>query len=83
MARDPKRIPEILGLISEIWNEYPDLRLCQLLENVKPQNYNDMYYIEDSDLITLLKLRYKKWLFLKGDFICLKKILPLKNWFQN
>lgn len=60
MARDPKRIPEVLGLISEIWNKYPDLRLCQLLENVKPQNYNDMYYIEDSDLITLLELHYKK-----------------------
>ena len=69
MARDPKRIPEILGLISEIWNKYPDLRLCQLLENVKPQNYNDMYYIEDSDLIALLELHYKKWFIFERSFL--------------
>jgi len=29
--RDQKRISEILLLIEDLWNEYPDLRLGQLL----------------------------------------------------
>lgn len=34
MQRDPKRIKRILSLIGDIWEENPDLRLLQLLENV-------------------------------------------------
>lgn len=56
--RDVKRIQKTLDMIKEIWLKYPDLRLCQLLENVKPSNLNDMYYIEDEDLIKLLHSRY-------------------------
>lgn len=56
--RDVKRIPEVLDKIKKIWLNYPDLRLCQLLENVKPKNLYDMYYIEDEDLIKLLDSHY-------------------------
>lgn len=56
--RDVKRIQKTLDMIKEIWLKYPDLRLCQLLENAKPSNLNDMYYIEDEDLIKLLHSRY-------------------------
>ena len=56
--RDVKRIQKTLDMIKEIWLKYPDLRLSQLLENRKPSNLNDMYYIEDEDLIKLLHSRY-------------------------
>lgn len=56
--RDVERIPKVLDKIKEIWLRYPDLRLCQLLENTKPENLNDMYYIEDEDLLKLLEANY-------------------------
>lgn len=56
--RDVKRIQKTLDMIKEIWLKYPDLCLCQLLENAKPSNLNDMYYIEDEDLIKLLHSHY-------------------------
>lgn len=56
--RNVERIPKVLDKIKEIWLRYPDLRLCQLLENTKPTNLNDMYYIEDEDLLKLLEAHY-------------------------
>lgn len=56
--RDVERIPKVLDKIKGIWLRYPDLRLCQLLENIKPTNLNDMYYIEDEDLLKLLEAHY-------------------------
>ena len=54
--REPKRIYELLKLIGEIWEEYPDLRLMQLLLNVADSD-DTAYYLEDSDLMK----RLKKW----------------------
>lgn len=45
--RNPKRIDEILKLISEIWHKYPDMRLLQLLLNVCLSD-TDFYFIEDN-----------------------------------
>jgi uncharacterized protein YihD (DUF1040 family) len=53
--RDPKRIPEILNQISQCWNTYPDLRLGQLLLNVSAKYSKDLYYIEDEELVKLLR----------------------------
>lgn len=58
--RNIDRIDDTLDLIREIWYTYPDLRLCQLLENVKPSNLKDMYYIEDDTLCKLLERHYRK-----------------------
>lgn len=58
--RNPERIDFVLNEIKNIWSSYPDLRLCQLLENVKPNNLYDMYYIEDELLVELLHNHYKK-----------------------
>ncbi len=58
--RDPDRIEYVLDTIRQIWNRYPDLRLCQLIENCKPNNLHDMYYIEDNDLIKLLDYTYNR-----------------------
>lgn len=56
MMRNPERISKILTELSEIWIQYPDLRLGQLLLNV----INDpaLYYIEDEDLIKRIKVFY-------------------------
>lgn len=54
--RDINRIDSILKELGEIWKEYPDLRLGQLILNTikDPQ----LYYIEDEDLIIRLKKFY-------------------------
>lgn len=57
--RDLKRIPLVLKYIREIWEEYPDLRLMQLLINVmKFQPKIDPYYVEDGDLVWRLEKLY-------------------------
>jgi len=53
--RNPKRIKPLLKLIEQIWKEYPDLRLCQLIGNVAPY---DNYHIEDDDLEIRLRKVY-------------------------
>ena len=44
---NPERIPVILKKL-EIWNEFPELRLGQLLAIVSPRH--DLFYLEDSEL---------------------------------
>jgi len=63
--RDPKRIDEILELISKIWHKNPDLRLIQLIENCFPEMVDeygirdtDLYYIEDNELQDRLEKKY-------------------------
>lgn len=56
--RDPNRIPEVLDLIEQLWEKYPDWRLGQLLVNVS--DTNDVFYVEDDrvvkGLVNYLKL---------------------------
>lgn len=52
--RDPKRMKRLLKVIGEVWSQYPDLRLGQLLENITIQAgrpNNCLFYIEDGDLM--------------------------------
>jgi len=56
--RDPKRIQVILKLVQKFWEANPDLRLCQLLGNCF--EINDLYHVEDDDLILKLIQTYKK-----------------------
>ena len=51
--RDPKRIPEILGLLQKIWAYCPDLRLGQIIRNAI--DVDDLFYIEDDKMIEGLK----------------------------
>ena len=47
--RDPDRIDGVLAAVGDVWKQYPDLRLGQLLSNV----YHDpaLYYVEDDKLV--------------------------------
>lgn len=52
--RDPKRIKKVLKVLGDVWSQYPDLRLGQLLENVTIQAGRPghcLFYLEDGDLI--------------------------------
>lgn len=51
--RNKKSIKKVLKQIEIAWNNNPDLRLCQLLSNCFL--YNDLYYVEDKELIKRLR----------------------------
>ena len=53
--RDSGRIPIVLKRIEEIWTQFPDLRLMQLLLNM-----DVTYYTEDDALIKKLEKLYGK-----------------------
>lgn len=55
--RNKDRIDIIINRLENIWLEFPDLRLGQLLLNVS--NDPELYYLEDEELIKRLELFYK------------------------
>ncbi len=57
--RDPKRIPEILNELKGIWSSFPGLRLGQLICNMWLSE-QDLYYIEDEELMKILKDHYSE-----------------------
>ena len=49
--RDPNRIPRILGKIQRVWEQNPDLRLGQLIQNLVDRNQTKgVFYYEDDAL---------------------------------
>lgn len=61
--RDPNRIPVIIELIQKYWAKHPDLRLFQVMDDLqhkvneakgRPGSY-DLFYLEDDELLSLLK----------------------------
>ena len=60
MARDPKRIEDVLSRIRRLWHMYPDLRLGQLLINVVNNPDHDIFYVEDDALISMIEDYQKK-----------------------
>ncbi len=53
--RDINRIKPTLKKIEEIWKQYPDLRLGQLLENVSLEYNSSLFFMEDEDLLRKLE----------------------------
>ena len=60
--RDPNRIPEILKELEEFWKQSPDWRLGQVISNFSYElmGNNDPFYMEDKDLLEILKQKNKK-----------------------
>ena len=52
-GRDKGRFGEILSKLEKVWNQYPDLRLGQLLVNVCGKS--DLFMIEDEELLERLQ----------------------------
>lgn len=55
VPRDPNRIGQIIGLLSEVWYRYPDLRLGQIICNAAG-NVLDPFYTEDHDVELYLQI---------------------------
>lgn len=54
--RDPKRIKLLLMEIEKQWENFPDWRLGQLIENIKRfYNIDDLFYIEDDEMLKLIE----------------------------
>ena len=60
--RNPDRIPEILKELEEFWKQVPDWRLGQVISNFSYElmGNNDPFYMEDKDLLKVLKQKNKK-----------------------
>ena len=58
LSKREDEIKKTMVIISEIWNRYPQLRLCQLIGNCFYEK--DLYYIEDDALREHLKETYGK-----------------------
>lgn len=49
--RNQQRIQKILDLLEKVWQEVPDWRLGQLVENIaRDMGWNDAFYMKDDDL---------------------------------
>ena len=59
--RNPERIPEISKELEEFWKQNPNWRLGQVISNLKYEimGGNDPFYLEDTDLLELLKQKNK------------------------
>ena len=59
--RNPERIPEVLKELEEFWKQNPDWRLGQIIANLNYEimRNNDPFYMEDKNLLELLKQKNK------------------------
>lgn len=58
--RNPQRIDRLLNVVKRLWQQQPDLRLCQLISNAvgmaTQKAMPDYFYIEDEVLLKGLEL---------------------------
>ena len=54
--RDPHRIPRVLRELERVWTKAPDLRLCQLVENVAKKHGADhcIFGVQDDEFLEAL-----------------------------
>jgi hypothetical protein len=72
---------QITDRLLNAWNQNPSLRLGQLLENSKPNELDDLFYIDDSRLIASIeKFSYGGESFPTDNE---KKVTDLKNKCKN
>ena len=55
--RDIKRIPKVLKEIEKSWKKHPDYRFGQWFCNTIIDNVGDAFFIEDDELVKLIKSR--------------------------
>jgi len=62
--RDPNRIYEVIAEVQRVWAKYPDMRFCQLMDNLLNMYYNetqsDPFYLEDVAFVEWLQKKYKE-----------------------
>lgn len=62
--RDLDRVNDICRQLAELWRQYPDLRLGQLILNAIQDTV--LYYVEDQQLIDKLKKHYENLRYYNG-----------------
>ena len=55
IPRDPQRIEYILAELRDLWKQFPDWRLGQLLINAIPELENSPFYLEDTVVLERLR----------------------------
>jgi len=75
---DPARIDEVLNEFRELWLLNPDLRFSQLLFNIYGAGA-DPFYMEDSQLLKLIKEKRELWEENPCVYKTQKKILKILN----
>lgn len=60
--RNSDRIPEMIKELEEFWKQVPNWRLGQVISNLSYEllGGNDPFYIDDKDLLMLLKTKNGK-----------------------
>lgn len=62
--RDPYRIYTVMRYLSEIWAERPDVRFCQLIDNIfyfiRAKGI-DPFYVEDEEFMKLASEAIEFW----------------------
>jgi len=58
--RNPNRIPRIMAKLQALWEEYPDLRLGQLIMNIDGTN-KDFWHVEDSEWEKKITRCHQNW----------------------
>lgn len=53
--RDVNRIPDVLTCFRTLWEQYPDWRFGQLINNMQRKLGNDLFFIEDDEIIRIVK----------------------------
>lgn len=53
--RDPNRIHKVLDYVRRVWERNPDLRLGQLIVNLTSERFADLFYVEDEQLLDVLR----------------------------
>ena len=57
--RDISRIDDVLKTLGKCWKKYPDWRLGQLFCNLQRAAGQDLFYLEDDQMIKLLNLYFE------------------------
>jgi hypothetical protein len=62
MERDPGRIDQVLAVVRKVWDEFPNMRLGQLLVNaVRPtEPCPEVFSVEDTVLVRRLEALAKQ-----------------------
>lgn len=58
--RNPDRIDEFCDELAKLWHTVPDWRFSQLIDNVFRWYGRDAFYVEDDDMLRLIKELFDK-----------------------
>jgi uncharacterized protein YihD (DUF1040 family) len=59
--RNKKRINLIIEAISDYWLEHPDYRFHQALQGMGIESTEDNFYVSDTDILKVLKIKVKEF----------------------